>query len=188
MKNIVKEHSPHILGLSECNLRKIRGQFDEESLKVPGYNLLYPKSWSTHGFARVVVYVKKTLIVEQVSDLEDEGVQSVCLKGGFKNSKKIYFSHFYREHTNSLGNTIAAQKAHLRILLNQWEAANLDGNPEEANEVHISGDMNLDCLGNKWLRPDYNLVSLSRMVQSACNLSNFTQLVKSPTTHCQEGD
>ena len=69
VKNIVKEHSPHILGLSECELKKVGGQYDESILKVPGYNLLFPKSWSSHGFARVVVYVKKTLEFEQVSDL-----------------------------------------------------------------------------------------------------------------------
>ena len=41
--------------------------------------------------------------------------------------------------------------------------------------------MNLDCLDGKWLKPNYNLVSLAKLVQAACNLSNFTQLVTSPT-------
>ena len=41
--------------------------------------------------------------------------------------------------------------------------------------------MNLDCLDGKWLRPDYHLVSLARLVQTACNLNNFSQLVTSPT-------
>ena len=41
--------------------------------------------------------------------------------------------------------------------------------------------MNLDCLKDKWLRPDYHLISLSRLVQTACNIGNFSQLVTSPT-------
>ena len=77
VKNIVKQHNPHILGLSECELRKVGGHFDEDNLKVPGYNLLFPKSWTAHGFARTVVYVKKSLEVEQISDLEDDG--AICL-------------------------------------------------------------------------------------------------------------
>ena len=59
IKNIVKEHSPHILGLSECELKKVGGFLDESKLKVPGYTLLFPKSWNCHGFARALVYVKK---------------------------------------------------------------------------------------------------------------------------------
>ena len=44
---------------------------------MPGYDLLFPKSWATKGIARVVIYVKSTLDYEQLSDLECEGVQSI---------------------------------------------------------------------------------------------------------------
>ena len=74
-----------------------------------------------------------------------------------------------------------AQRSHLQTFLNQWEAATLHGNPDEPNETHIIGDMNLDCYQGKWLKPDYSLVSLSKLVQTACNTNNFTQLVTSPT-------
>ena len=181
IKNIVKQYHPHIIGLSECELKKHGGNYDESFLKIPGYNILFPKSWSSHGFARVVVYVKKTLEFEQISDLEDDLVQSIWLKGGFKNSKMMYFCHLYREHTSTLGNSIRAQKSNLMILLDQWEAATQHSNPVEPNETHICGDMNLDTLEGRWLKPDYPLISLSRLVQSACNLGNFHQLVNSPT-------
>ena len=58
VKQVVKEHKPFILGISECELKK--DKVDETCLKVPGYDILFPKSWKQHGFARVVVYVKKT--------------------------------------------------------------------------------------------------------------------------------
>ena len=67
-------------------------------LKIPGYTILYPKSWSQSGYARVVVYVKNTFNFRQVLELEDNKVQSVWLKGGYKNSREIYFCHVYREH------------------------------------------------------------------------------------------
>ena len=137
IKNIIKEHSPHIFGLSECELRKVGGYYDETRLKIPGYSILFPKSWTTHGFARVLVYVKDSLEFEQVKELEDDLVQSVWLRGNFKGCKKVYFCHCYREHTSTLGNSIRAQKSSLDILLNQWEAATLLGNPDEPHETHI---------------------------------------------------
>ena len=67
VKNIIKEHSPHILGLSECEL--VRASIDEKSLKIPGYEILYPKSWFVTGHARVAVYVKKGFKYQQVLEL-----------------------------------------------------------------------------------------------------------------------
>ena len=138
------------------------------------------ESWSKFGFARVVLYVKKSLKYEQVTDLEDDLVQSIWIKGGFRNSKDIYFSHFYREHTSTLGSSMAAQRDHLEKFLMQWEEASVH-NSSETNEVHISGDMNLDALNGRWLESDYHLVTLSRLVQTSCNLGNFSQLVSVPT-------
>ena len=63
----------------------------------------------------------------------------------------------------------------------QWEAAAEYHSPAENNEVHVCCDMNLDCLNERWLQSDYNLVTLSRLVQNCCNMNNFNQLVKEPT-------
>ena len=183
VKNIVREHNPHVFGLSECELRKVNNIFDEKKLKIPGYDLLFPKSWSKYGTARVVVYLKKTLRYEQVPDLEDDQVQSVWLRGGFRNCKDIYFCHMYREHTSTLGSSIASQRNCLGKLLHQWEEATIHNNQADTNEVHVSGDMNLDILNGKWLWPSYNLITLSRLVQATCNTENFTQLVNAPTRY-----
>ena len=181
VKNIIWEQKPHILGLSECELKKVNGNYDVDKLKIPGYDLLFPKSWTEAGFARVVIYVKKTLHYQQVHDLEDSLVQTVWLKGGFKGSKPIYFCHGYREHTSTLGSSIRDQKLQLEKFLLQWEEAALHNSSNEPNEVHISCDMNLDSLNERWLRPDYHLVTLARMVQTSCHLGNFCQLVTVPT-------
>ena len=150
-----------------------------EDIKVPGYIL--PKSWNKEGKARLVVYVKKTLDYEQLFDIESEEVQSIWIRAGFKNSCKIYFSHQYREHTNTLGNSIAAQRNVLRKQLNQWEEALEYGNPNADNEVHVMGDINLDSYKGRWLEPGYSLVTLARMVVEFCNSNNFTQVVKDIT-------
>ena len=164
VKQIISDQKPHIFGLSECELKKINGQFDEGRLKIPGYDTLYPKSWSKHGFARVIVYVKRGLEYEQISDLEHEDVQTIWLKGGFRNCKNIYFCHMYREHTSTIGASLVAQRKYLEVLLSQWEKALSHNQQCEVNEIHISGDMNLDALDNRWLRKSYYLYSLSEMV------------------------
>ena len=181
LKKIVKEHSPHILGLSETELNRNSKNFDETKLKIQGYQLLFPKSWFLNNTARVVVYVKKSLQVEQLHDLEDPIVQSVWLRAGFKNGKKLYYCHGYREHTSSLGNTLSAQRSNLNVFLQQWEMATEHNSPADTNEVHVAADMNLDALDGRWLEPGYSLLSLSRMVQNICNSYNFSQLVKEAT-------
>ena len=151
IKKIVDHYKPHLFGISECELRKSENSSQESRLKIPGYDLIFPKSWSKHGFARVVLYVKSTLDYIQVHELEDELVQSIWIKGGFKNMKQILFCHTYREHTNTLGNTIQNQKDYLKILLSQWESASFAANGTEPPEVHVCGDMNIDMLDDKWL-------------------------------------
>ena len=180
IKKIIKEQNLQIIGLSECEIKK-GPNFDLKELKIPGYNLLLPKSWDSAGFARVAVYVKKTFMYRQVFELQDDMVQTIWLKGGFKNSKQIYFCHGYREHKSAIGNTVNDQKIYLERFLAQWEAATVHCNPEEPNEVHICCDMNIDTHNEKWLESSYPLVSLSRMIQSTCSVSNFHQLVSGIT-------
>ena len=108
-------------------------------------------------------------------------MQSIWLKGAFKNSKQLYFCHAYREHSSTMGGTINNQKEYLSKFLSQWETATEHDFPSEPNEVHISLDMNLDYLPDKWLQQTYRLYSLTKLVQKTCNAYNFSQLVTEPT-------
>ena len=177
VKNIIKEHSPHIFDLSECELRKV--SINESDLKIPGYDVLFPKSWTVHGYARVIIYIKKSFNYEQIHDLQDNFVQSIWLRGNFKKGKKIFFCHAYRDHLST--QPVHEQRSYLGTFLHQWEAATEYGCPTEPNEVHISLDMNIDTYRGRWLQSDYRLLSLSRLVQEACNREKFTQLVTEPT-------
>ena len=111
VKNLILREKPHILGISEAELRKSNHCVD--SLKVPGYDLLLPKSWETYGKARLVVYVKKSLVYDHLDDLEHADVQTIWFKAGFKNTRQVYYSHVYREHTSTLGNSLAARRSAL---------------------------------------------------------------------------
>ena len=130
IKLLIKEHNPHLIGVSEAELS--RDSVHEDNLKIPGYSLLFPKSWSIHGFARIVVYVKKTFKYEQVSELEDDQVQSIWLKGGYNRSKEIFFGLFYREHLGRLSRS--EQQNYPDKLLSNY------GGSVGANETHVCGD------------------------------------------------
>ena len=175
VKNLVQQEKPHLLGCSECELRK--SHHNENSLKIPGYDLLLPKSWDVYGKARVVVYIKKSLEYEHLVGLEDENIQSIWVRAGFKNTKKIFYSHQYREHTSTLGSSMASQRAALDKMLVQWEEALTYDSSGSPNEVHVAGDMNLDSSGGRWLDPGYSLVSLGRMIDQCCSANNFYQMV-----------
>ena len=73
VKNIIPQKYPHILGLSETELKK--SKTDIASLKIPGYDILFPKSWELEGTTRVIVYVKKTFNYEHILDLEGDTIQ-----------------------------------------------------------------------------------------------------------------
>ena len=178
VKKAVKElKNPHMFGISECELRKNSPNFDIEKLKVPGYNIHFPKSWDIHGYARVVLYYKNTFECPRVHELEDEHLQSIWVKFGFKNSKAGYYCHTYREHTSNLGNSLHAQREKLRLLVDQCETALNHGNPTEQNEVFILGDINLDSYKDRWLQRDYSLYSLAQIMQEFCNSNSVSQLV-----------
>ena len=140
-KNVINELKPHLFSVSECELRKNSPNFNIEKLKVPGYNIHFPKSWDIHGYARVILYYKKTFECPRIYELEDEHLQSIWVKFGFKNSKAGYYCHTYREYNSNLGNTLQAQKEKLFLLVDMCEQALNHGSP---NEVYILGDMNLD--------------------------------------------
>ena len=66
-------------------------------------------------------------------------------------------------------------------MLKQLKESIHQNNSRSVNEVHISGDMNLDCFNGRWLESDYSLVTLARMVKDVCNAYGFTQLVQNIT-------
>ena len=140
-----------------------------------------PKSWEAHGYARVVVYVKKSLKFQRMDILEDDHFQSIWIKCGFMNSKQGFYCHGYREHTSNIGRSIQNQLLKLTTFIDQWEKAIHIGNPEEPNDLFILCDMNLDSYCDKWMDPSYKLFGLAQKVHSFCYMNNVDQIVRSVT-------
>ena len=180
---MISQEKPHIFGLSECELRRGKNFCDVSGLKIPGYDTLMPKSWSLSGFARLVVYVKSSLQYERCHDIEDDNIQSIWIKAGFRNTKKIFFCQFYREHTSSLGAAMKDQRIYLEKFLHQWEVACDRNYGGESPEIHLAGDMNIDAYNGRWYNKSYHLNSLAELVHSSCSINNLSQLVKEPTRY-----
>ena len=152
-----------MFGVSECELKINSPNFDAEKLKVPGYNIHFPKSWEVHGYARVILYYKNNFECPRIPELENDHLQSIWVKFGFKNSKAGYYCHTYREHTSNLGKSLQAQKEKLNLLIDQCENALNHGNPTEPNEVYMLGDINLDSYKDRWLERNYSLYILAQL-------------------------
>ena len=71
IETVIANHHPHVLGLSEANLRS---DHDLGLVQQPDYDLhLCPTSSNPAlGISRVVVYTHKSLVVKRRADLEDD--------------------------------------------------------------------------------------------------------------------
>ena len=59
------------------------------------------------------VYVRNNFEFSRIYDLEDEHLQTIWLKGGFKNSKHGLYCHMYREHSSNIGGSTNSQEIKL---------------------------------------------------------------------------
>ena len=182
---IIGGHKPHVLGLSEANLKNVHNlalvQHDEYDLHTcptidnPQLNI-----------SRVVVYTHKSLVVKRRPDLEDSSVSAIWLEAGLPRQKKILICHAYREwrylgQEDGTSGSLAAQLARWSILLNMWEKALLEG-----KEVILMMDANLDFC--KWTRNDLLPTDSTRRLKPLIELlftkifpHGVSQLVTVPT-------
>ena len=143
---LVAEHKPHIFGITEAD---IKSNHDQADLIIPGYSLHLPSSLnnpSLGNIARVAVYVHKTITVKRRLDLEDEGLQMICLEAGLPGKKKSIYIVGYRQwqlsgQTDKTSSSVRSQSERWDRLLTRWEAA-----LQEGKEVITVLDANLDAM------------------------------------------
>ena len=146
---IIAGHQPHVLGLSEANLRS---DVDLSLVQHENYQLHTAPTISNPDLAisRVVVYTHSSLIVKRRPDLEKDTISAIWLEVGLPRKRKILVANIYREwkHLNDhQSGTVAAQLERWCLFLSMWETA-----LNEGKEVMVLGDVNLDFL--KWTRND----------------------------------
>ena len=154
IEDVIASHKPHVLGLSEANIRK---GHDLANVQIRDYQLHTALSLHNEniGVSRVAVYTHKSLVVKRRNDLENDTIASIWLEIGLPRTKKILICNAYREwkhlyQDNNRTGTIQAQLERWGQLLDQWERALSEG-----KEGILAIDANIDFL--KWT--DDNLAS-----------------------------
>ena len=170
IKSLVQDHSPHIFGLGEANLKL---GHDLEDVNIPGYNLHADNVINCSQLAntaRVVVYTHNLLKVKRRFDLEVENVSAVWLECGLPNQKKSLICMAYRQwrlpgQADDRSASVNQQLVRWSSFLTKWESALAEG-----KEVLVMMDANLDHL--TWGRTD-NLPSF----HSSCRLKDLIDLL-----------
>ena len=151
VETIIEAHTPHVLGLSEANLK---ADHDLARVQHPEYELHTCSTMSNPelSVSRIVVYTHNSLVVKRRFDLEDNKISAIWLEAGLPRQKKILICQAYREwkyldQGNDISNTIDSQLERWLIFLDRWEQALMEG-----KEVIVMKDANLDLL--KWTKSD----------------------------------
>ena len=186
VETIIAANKPHILGLSEANLKR---EIDPSQVQHADYTLHTAPTLDNPqlGIARMVVYTHSSLVVKRRHDLENDFLSAVWLELGMPRQKKIVVCNIYREWqhmgqgpTNTTG-TIAEQLQRWMLFIESWDRA-----LQEGKEVMVLGDINLDFL--KWNRSNLpasdssvRLKQLSELVFDRIFPQGVSQLVTTPT-------
>ena len=182
---VVANHRPHVLGLSEANLKL---GHDLSQVQHQDYNLHTCDTIANPelGISRIVVYSHKSLVVKRRRDLEDNTISAIWLEIGLPRQRKILHCQAYREwqhlgQVDNLSGSVAAQLHRWELFLDKWELALMEG-----KEVVVMMDANIDFL--KWSRDDlptsdstYKLKPLIEKLFSRIFPHGVSQLVKSAT-------
>ena len=122
-------------------------------LRISGYNIHLPATWKQHGQARLIVYAKEELIVKEIclqASLTD--LPLITFEIGFAKERKTIVNYFYREFTNGVTGSRAAQDQLERLtrMTNYWRSLT-DSN----KDVVCLGNANLCAV--KWNDADYHM-------------------------------
>ena len=190
IETIVEEYTPHLLGLSEANLRK--GD-DLQEVQLENYTLHTCPTIDNpnHGVSRVVAYTHKSLRAHTRQDLMNPQVSAVWLEVGLPGKQKFLVCNAYREwgypnQPDKQSHSVPAQKTWWSLFLDGWEAA-----IKEDKEIIVLGDMNICHI--KWMQQDlpksdsnYKLRHLTQELFDRIIPHGFCQLVQG-ASHIRQG-
>ena len=150
IETIIAADKPHIIGLSEANLKK---DTDLSLVQHDDYTLHTAPTLENPllGISRLVVYTHSSLVVKRRHDLENDSLSAVWLELGMPRQKKIIVGNIYREWQHmdqgpdSVSGSVAEQLQRWLIFIDMWGKVLREG-----KEVMVLGDINLDFL--KWTR------------------------------------
>ena len=145
IENLIADHHPHLLGISEANLYKQHGL---DNCKISDYELITSKTMDNENLqvSRVVVYKHISLVGKLREDLMSDRFSSIWMEVGFPGRSRFLVCNIYRDwqylgQADNSSLDISEQLIRWLVFIEQWEKA-LDS----GKECIVMGDFNLDFL------------------------------------------
>ena len=187
VKQFLQKKNHHMLCLVESDLHGLTSRQKKlhplttkeinQTLEIPGYKIILPKSWQVHGQARVLVIAKEELQVK----IRDTGIQNsdlptITCEISLGREKKTLVNYFYREFTSGVSGLSdkESQTARLSRQIRIWRSL-CSGN----KDVICLGDANL-C-AKKLHDENYQHREHAEMVQNFLLETGSSQKVKNFT-------
>ena len=163
IENVINNHHPHILGISEANFFK---DHDVDEVQIENYSLVTAKTIdnSSLNVSRVCVYLHNSIVAKIRFDLMNDTFSSIWIEAGLPNKRKILIGNVYREWGYLRQNDyhesrdLNAQMNRWVSFVDQWERA-LD----EGKEVVVLGDFNINHID--WTKDDALISSQTKKLR-----------------------
>ena len=174
IENIISQHRPHVLGISESNYFK---GHDQDSVQIEHYKMLTSKTLENTDLnvSRVCVYLHNSLVGKVRYDLMNDTFSSIWVEVGLPQKRKILIANVYREwgylrqDNPAVSRDLSEQIKRWDTFLGQWERA-LD----EDREVIVTGDINLNHL--EWTKDDLPANNQTKKLRPLIN-ALFTRIL-----------
>ena len=180
----IHTHDFDVLAVAEAGLHGIRSHTVRSfpvttttitnALRIPGYNIILPESWSQHDTARLFIYVKEDMtykIINTTVYSADLPTISILVKRG-KQAPTALSAH-YREFTDGVSG-LRTPDAQLERLVRQTEVRRQIERLQ--HDVIIMGDTNL-CY-RKWATPGNPQAALINTIKEIQADATLHQLVE----------
>ena len=174
---------PHVIGISEVNLKRMENNNSEHSYSyfsteqvqqafyIPDYKIILPDSWTKYGMARIMLYVKDDLKVKVKHASDDANhLQNILIEIGYGKSKPHFFNFYYREWTSCVRQSNRYQEEDLQLLLNIWRNCT-----SENKDFIAMGDMNI-C-AKRMDEPNYEHANLANLLKDFLLEEDCIQLI-----------
>ena len=177
IKNIIEEHKPHIIGISEANLHI---NAHKPSMHIEGYVVEIDNLHKVKCRSQIVIYIMSHIKYVRRTDLENTKIPNVWLEIFPVREPAYLLNVGYREWADQLqtpkeGRTMISQENRLEIMLSSWTKA-----AEEEKTLVIVGDWNVNML--PWINQDQTTSKpLLEMIQQAAADNNLTLLTRRAT-------
>ena len=187
VKNFLKKKKIHMLCLIEADLHNSVSRIKRSNpittaeihkiLEIPGYRIFLPRSWETHGQARILVYAKNELqVTEKNVGVQNSDLPTISFEIGLGREKKTLVNFFYREFTGGVSglNDANSQNERISRQTRLWKTLQAG-----KRDFICLGDANIDA--SKWYDDNYKERAIAEIVQAALIETNNTQLIKEYT-------